>query len=278
MNLLLLYAGSISAAFLGWYAVGPTKSRNTRCILRASLIAVLCAPGLVIGHGFAVVPTSYALTVQPSVFTLSSIGIVWLVTLGLVFGLPALRRHENRWPPPARELFVDGYIGKYLLFGFVCAVLLGSTVYADDTLLVQTLRFALFFGGAALSFAFCFQASKLRRANPFLTPALFSVPVFFIAAAPALALWYGTGVAGALVARGLGRIAAWVASGVCALLAANFSERSYRAVDAPAHVRIEGGVAGNAALAALFVGLAVVAWWLLRSRGRNPNTATNSGV
>ena len=270
MSLLLLYAASIIAAFLGWYACGPIKSRNARCIVRASLIAFLCAPGLVIGHGFAVVPTLFALTVQPSVFTLSSIGLVWLAALGFVFGIPALRRQENRWPPPVGELFVDGYIGKYFLFGLVYAAILGSTLYVDE-ITIQTLRYALFFGGAALSFILCFQASKLKNANPFLTPALFSVPVFFIAAAPAVVLWYGGGVVGALVARGRGRIAAWISSVVFTLVAANFVERSYWAVDAPSHVRIEGGAVGNAALAASFIGLAIISWWLLRRYSQTPD-------
>jgi hypothetical protein len=267
MSLLLLYGVSVTVAFVGWYGCGPIKSRSARAIVRASLIAILCAPGLLIGHGFAVVPTLFALAVQPSVFTLISIGVVWLVVVGLVLGIPALRRHENRWPPSARELYIDGYIGKYLLFGLIYDTMLGASVYADDSLTIQSLRYALFFGGAALNFALCFHASRIKNANALITPALFSVPVFFIAAAPAVVLWYGSGAAGALVARGFGRIASWVSSAAFMLLAANFVERSFRALDAPSHVEIEGGVTGNAALAALFVGLSIVSWWLLRRYG-----------
>jgi len=53
---------------------------------------------------------------------------------------------------------------------------------------------------------------------------------------------------------------------VLLLLAANSLVRSYRAIDAPAHVTIEGGVAGNAAMAALFVALAIASWWALNRR------------
>jgi hypothetical protein len=266
-SLLLLYAVSVLTAFFGWYACGPIANRSARCVTRASVIAFLCAPGLVVGHGFAVVPTVYALAVQPSVFTAVPIGIVWLVTLGLVFGVPVLRRHENGWPPSPRELFVDGYIGKYVLFGLVCAATLGAALYAGETPAIKALQYALLVGGAALSFDLCFQASRLKNANSVVTPALFSVPVFFVGAAPALVLWYGAGVTGALVARGRGRIATWTSTAVFALLAANFIERSYRAFGAPPHVRIQGGVAGNVAFAALCVVFAAVSWWLLRRYG-----------
>ena len=94
MNLLLLYAASVIGAFIGWYACGPIKTRSVRCVARAGLIAFLCAPGVVVGHGIGVVPTLFALIVQPP-FALISIGITWLIALVPVFGVPALREHKN---------------------------------------------------------------------------------------------------------------------------------------------------------------------------------------
>ena len=72
--LLLLYAASVVGAFIGWYACGPIKATSVRCVARAGLIAFLCAPGVLVGHGIGVVPTLFALTVQPP-FALISIGI-----------------------------------------------------------------------------------------------------------------------------------------------------------------------------------------------------------
>ena len=80
-------------------------------------------------------------------------------------------------------------------------------------------------------------------------------------------LWFGGGAVGSLAARHRHRLAAQISAAVFLLLAANSMVRSYRAVDAPSHVTIEGGVAGNAAIAALFVVLAIVSWWALNRRG-----------
>ena len=111
--LLLLYAASVVGAFIGWYACGPIKATSIRCVARAGLIAFLCAPGVLVGHGIGVAPTLFALTIQPP-FTLVSIAITWLIALGLIFGIPALRTHQNRWPPSVQEFFFDGYIFKFL--------------------------------------------------------------------------------------------------------------------------------------------------------------------
>ena len=74
-------------------------------------------------------------------------------------------------------------------------------------------------------------------------------------------------VVGSLAARHRHRLAAKISAAVFLLLAANSMLRSYRAIDAPSHVTIEGGVAGNAAIAALSVVLAIVCWWVLNRRG-----------
>lgn len=268
MNLLLLYAASVVGAFIGWYACGPIKATGVRCVARASLIAFLCAPGVLIGHGIGVAPTLFALTVQPP-FTLITIGITWLITLGLVFGIPALRTHQNRWPPSALELFIDGYIFKFLLFGLIHAMLIVTVLYADDThyYVMQGIGYALFFAGAAVNFMLCFHAVTSKNANPYLVPVLFAAPVFFGTAPTVALLWLGGGAVGSLAACRRHRLAAWISATVLLLLAANSLQRSYRAIDAPAHVSIGGGVAGNAAMAALFIVLAIVTWWVLNRKG-----------
>lgn len=269
MSFVLTYAGSVIAAFFGWFACGPVGNTAARGVARASLVAVLCAPGILIGHGFGVAPTVFALAVQPSVFTFGSIGIVWLIALGLVFGVRPLRLQRNGWPPSVRELLVDGYVGKFLLFGLVTTLVLVATLQAADSMPIRALEYTLLLGGAAVNFGLCFLAARLRNPQPFLVPILFSAPVLFGAVFVVGLLWYAGGAAGALAARGRGSVAGIVSSVACGLLALNFLERSVRAVDAPSHVTIEGGVAGNAGFALFFVVLAAVSWWWLR-RYRGP--------
>ncbi len=268
MSLLSLYAASVIVAFIGWYACGPIKSRGIRCVARASLIAFLCAPGVLIGHGLAVTPTLFALTVQPP-FTLITIAITWLIMLALIFGIPALREQQNRWPPSVQEFFIDGYIGKFLLFGLVHGMILVAVLYADDTYyyVKQGAQYALFFAGAAINFVLCFRAVTSKNANAFLVPVLFAAPIFFGAAPTVALLWYASGAAGGLAARRRHRLAALISVAALSLLAAIALLRAYRAIDAPAHVTIEGGVAGNAAMAVLFVVLAIAAWWALHRFG-----------
>jgi len=268
MNLLLLYAASVVGAFIGWYACGPIKATAVRCVARASLIAFLCAPGVLVGHGIGVAPTLFALTVQPPPFTLISIALAWVIALGLILGVPALRTHQNRWPPSVQEFFIDGYLFKFLLFGLIHAMLIVAVLYADDTYYytMQGIGYALFFAGAAINFVLCFRAVTSRNANPYLVPVLFAAPVFFGTAPTVGLLWLGGGAVGSLAARRRHRLAAHISAAVFLLLAANSLLRSYRAIDAPSHVTIGGGVAGNAAMAALFVVLAIVSWWALNRR------------
>lgn len=273
MILLSLYALSVIGALIGWYACGPVKSKSVRCVARASLIALLCAPGVLVGHGIGVAPSLFALIAQPPV-ALVSIGITWLIALGLVCGIPALREHQNRWPPSLQELFIDGYVGKFLLFGLLYAMVLVDVLYADDTYyyVMQVIKYTLFFAGAAINFVLCFHAVTAKNANPFLVPVLFAAPIFFGAAATVSLLWYGGGAVGGLAAGRRHRLAAQISTAVLLLLAANSLLRSYRALDAPPHVTIGGGVAGNAAMAALFIVLAIVAWWALRRLGAAAGT------
>ncbi len=274
MNLLVLYSASVIVAFIGWYACGPIRNMIIRCVARASLIAFLCAPGVLVGHGIAVTPTLFALVVQAPLFTLVSIAITWLITLGLVFGIPALRMHENRWPPSAQEFFIDGYAGKFLLFGLIHGMVLVAALYTDaiNYYVMPVIKYTLFFAGAAMNFALCFHAVRSKDAPPYLVPILFAAPVFFGTAPTVSLLWYGGGVVGSLVAHRRHRLAAQISAAVLALFAAISLVRSYRAIDAPSHVRIEGGVAGNAVMAALFMVLAIVSWWALRRRGRIGDT------
>jgi hypothetical protein len=87
MNLQLIFAVSLVVTFLAWYICGVIPGRMPRGVLRATLIALLCSPGLLVGHGLAVVPSLFALSVQLSVFTLGPMLLVWIIALGVIFGV-----------------------------------------------------------------------------------------------------------------------------------------------------------------------------------------------
>lgn len=270
MNLELILAASLAAAFVAWYGCGPIAGPVPRGMLRATIIALLCSPGILIGHGFAVVPSLLALYLQPYPFTLAAMLAVWIIALGIILGVPALRRHRNAWPPSAADVFLTAHAAKFVFFGVVAAVLMRALVYSDHRRApwMIALQYGLFFAGAAANLALCDWATRVKQARLILTPAFFAAPIFLVSGAVVPLLWYGGGVLGGLIASGRRRIAAWVAVGVFGLLSAYSISRAYMAANAPRHVRIEGGVEGNLAMAAVFACLAILAWWMLRRRAR----------
>jgi len=266
----LTFAASLVATFLGWYVCSLIPGRTPRGILRATFIALLCSPGILIGHGFAVVPSLFALYVQPSIFTLGPMLVVWIIALGIIFGVPALRNHRSAWPPSAEDIFLRAYAPKFVLFGVVAAVLMTALTYSDQrrALWVVPLKYGLFFGGAVVNSTLCYWATRAKQARPFLTPLFFSAPALLATAYTVPFMWYGAGAIGGLIGSGRQRIAARVSLGVFALLFANAMFRIYLAATALPHVTIGGGVAGNAVMAAVFAGVGILAWWKLRRHAR----------
>ena len=277
MSLELIFAASMVAAFVVWYAFGLMPVRALRCILRATFIALLCSPGIIVGHGFAVVPSLFALYVQPTIFTLGPMLVVWIIALGIIFGIPVLRNHRSAWPPSAEDIFLRAYAPKFVFFGVVVAALMLALIYSDQrrALWVVALKYGLFFAGAVFNLTLCYWATREKQARPFLTPLFFSVPTLLATAPTVPFLWYGGGAIGGLIGSGRQRIAAWISLGVFALLFANAIFRIYLAATAPSHVTIGGGVAGNAAMAAVFAGIGIAAWWALRRRAQTESSTTN---
>ncbi|CAB1065288.1 hypothetical protein D1BOALGB6SA_10085 [Olavius sp. associated proteobacterium Delta 1] len=266
MSLELIFAASLVAAFFAWYVCSLIRGRTPRGIIRATFIALLCSPGFIVGHGFAVVPSLFALYVQPSIFTFGPMLVVWALALGIIFGVPALRNHRSAWPPSAEDIFLRAYAPKFVFFGVVAAVLMLALIYSDQrpALWVVALKYGLFFAGAVVNLTLCYWATRTKQARPFLTPLFFSAPTLFATAYTVPFMWYGGGAIGGLIGSGRQRIAAWVSLGVFTLLFANAMFRVYLAATALPHVVIGGGVAGNAAMAAVFAGVGIIAWWRLR--------------
>ncbi len=278
MSLEFILATSLVATFVAWYACGLIPGRALRGILRATFITLFCSPGIIIGHGFAVVPSLFALYAQPSIFTLGSMLMVWMIALGIIFGVPALRNHRSAWPPTAEDLFFRAYVPKFVFFGIVAAVLMLALVYSDQrhALWVIVAKYGLFFAGAVINLLLCYWATRMKQAGVFLTPLLFAAPTLLATAPIVSFMWYGGGAIGGLIASGRQHIAAWVSLGVCGLLFANSIFRIYLAATALPHVTIGGGVVGNAAIAAVFAGLGIVAWWTLSRSSRAKSSTTTS--
>lgn len=266
MNLKLIFAASLVTTFVAWTICGLIPDRTTRGILRATVIALLCSPGFVIGHGFAVVPSAFALWVQPSIYTLVPMLVVWLIALGVIFGVPALRSHHYKWPPSAKEIFLSAYAPKFFFFGVMTSALMLAFLYHDQqrALWVVVLKYTLFFAGALANLTLCYWVTRVKDVRPLLAPLFFSAPALFATAPTVPFMWYGAGAIGGLIGNGRQRIAAWISLGVFVPLSAYATFRIYLAATAQPHVKIGGGVTGNAVMAVVFGGIGILMWWMLK--------------
>ena len=91
MNLTLIYAASLMATFVAWFLCIRVPGRIPRGILRAMLI-------------------------------------VWIIALGVVFGVPVLRNDRSEWPPSAEDIFLRAHTVKFVFFGVVAAALMQAHV------------------------------------------------------------------------------------------------------------------------------------------------------
>jgi len=278
MSLKLIFAASLISTFVAWYVCCLIPGRTPRGILRATFIALLCSPGIIVGHGFAVVPSLFALYVQPSIFTLGPMLVVLIITLGIIFGVPALRNHSSAWPPTAEDIFLRAYAPKFVFFGIVSAVLMLALIYTNQqrAMWVISLKYGLFFAGALINLTLCYWATRVKQARPLLTPLFFAAPALLMTAPTVSFMWYGGGAIGGLIGSGRQRIAAWVSLCVFALLSINSTFRIYLAATAQSHVTIGGGVAGNAVMAVVFAAVGLLACWRLRRHVRTESRTTIS--
>jgi hypothetical protein len=265
MSLTLIFAASLLAAFALWYVYSVIPGRTLRGIARATTIALLCSPGILVGHGFAIVPSLFALRVQPSIFTLAAMLVVWVIALAVVFGVTALRNHRTPWPPSADEILLTAYPAKFVFFGFIAAMVLRALIFANQqhAVWVIVIKYGLFFGAAVVNMTLCQWAARKKQAKALVTPLAFAAPALLAASPTAPFVWYAGGAIGGLIGSGRRRIAAWVALSVFAYLLANALFRTYLAATAASHVTIQGGVAGNAAMAAVYAVAGIGAWWML---------------
>ncbi len=263
---MFLAAISLLGAFISWYVFGAIRRREIRGFLRATVIALLCSPGVLVGHGIGLAPGLYALSVQPSIFTLGPMFVIWVIALAVIFLRPTLR-NDRTWPPTLATVVLSAYPGKFVLFGVVAAGLMASVLYADQSERpwAMILQYTLFFVGAVVNLLLCYSATRVRQAQPYYTPLLFALPVTLAVAPVVCLVWYGGGLVGGLAGTGRRRIAGWIAVGVFAGLAVNALSRTYEAAVAQAHVTIQGGVAGNALMVALYALVAFIIWYSQRA-------------
>ncbi|MDX1431738.1 MAG: hypothetical protein R3286_04750 [Gammaproteobacteria bacterium] len=270
MSPVLIYAACLAGAFVLWFVCNLIAGRWLRGIARATAIAVLCSPGIVVGHGIGVLPGLLALALQPSVFSLAPMLAVWLIAVAVILGVPRLRDHRGSLPPSADEVLLAAYPVKFFLFGFIASLAMYALIFADDqrSLAVLMLQYVMVFGGAGVNWWLCQRAARVKQAHALLTPIAFAVPAF-IAASPVLPfVWYAGGAVGGLIGSGRRRTAAWIVPAVFAYLMVNSLLRSYYAATAAAHVVIQGGVIGNGLMAGLYACAGIVGWIALRREPR----------
>lgn len=266
MTLSLIFAAGLAVTFVGWYLAGLISQPVARGVVRATLIAVLCSPGVVIGHGLAVVPALFALAVQPTIYTLGLMAIVWVAALAAILGVPALRRQSSTWPPVSGELFVSGYPGKLLLLGVLAAVIMRALIFASyqQDAAIMLLKYALFFAGAAVNLVLSYRVARDLQAPPLLIALPFALPSLMVASSTVPLVWYAAGAIGGLAGSGRHTAANRIVVALFLFLVAGSLFRTYLAANAEAHVTIQGGIAGNAAAAILYAAMGIFSWWLLR--------------
>jgi hypothetical protein len=220
IRLEFIFAASLMATFVLWYVCDLIPARAPRGLARATIIALLCSPGILVGHGFAVVPSLFALYVQPSIFTLASILTVWVIALAIVFGVPRLRDRRGSWPPSAEEIILSAYPAKFVFFGFVAALMFQALLFANlpRSVWFTVLKYGLFFGAAVVNLLLCQWATRRKQARPLMVPLAFAVPALLSASPTAPLVWYAGGAIGGLVGSGRRRMAAWIALGGFTLL------------------------------------------------------------
>lgn len=275
MILTLIFAASLVATFMLWYVSVVVPAGMPRGILRATIIAFLCSPGILIGHGIGVAPTLFALYFQPSIFTFGSMLIVWAIALGVILGLPALRNDRTEWPPSFEEVLFRAHPVKFALFGVVAATCMHAFLFGNQwrESSIVVLKYGLFFAGAIVNLALCYRTARSKRAGPWVTPAFFAAPSLLVAAPTVAFMWYGGGAIGGLIGAGRLRSACWLSLGVFSLLSANSAYRVYAAAVAPDHVTIGGGIAGNAVMAVVLLILGVMPCATLRHQNRAKESA-----
>lgn len=127
-------------------------------------------------------------------------------------------------------------------------------------------KYGLFFGAAVVNMTLCQWATRSKQARPLVAPLAFAAPALLAASPTAPFVWYAGGAIGGLIGSGRRRIAAWVALSVFVYLLANGLFRTYLAATAASYVVIQGGVAGNTAMAAVYAVAGIGAWWMLSRR------------
>jgi hypothetical protein len=262
-------------AFVGWYALAPLRSPKLRLLLRTLLLSLLLTPGIVIGHGYAVVPAVMVIFARGGlIFGLVPILVVW----GLFFLLGSLVQKKRGdvstesltkalVTPPGWKSFLYGVMALLLLAGFAAHSAGGINVFT----------------GMAASFLVTYFGGRSYRRSVYLLPLIFTIPLlaagfsFFNLSIviPSALLWLAAGVAGGLArkdrrdlayALGASLAIAFTIMGVDRIRAA----LRYRNVP---HIRIGGGVpmavAWTVVFLALSVGLSLLAWKTYKKRRRN---------
>jgi len=250
MLLFGLFALSLGAAFLGWVGLGLIRSSFARALFRSTFIALAATPTIVGGHGVALVPAWFLLGEElghPLAWI--PIGVVWAVILALTLSIRPLRNSRTAWPLDLGQVLLAppypkaGFHGVLALLGFAA----GYETISDHWPL-QVMALVL---GGLVNFGICYHAARRFGRAGWVLPLMFAAPIAVSMILVYAIAWWLAGIGGQLVAAQKPHRALWLGAAIFGVLAALAAERTYAALRARdlAHVKIQGGVAGNAGIA-----------------------------
>lgn len=273
----LSFAGCLALALVAWHLCGRIEGAQPRALARAILVGLLCAPGVLVGHGIGVLPGIVALGLQPSPFSLGPVAVVAALTYVLIMKTPRLRDAAGSTGLSLAAVFAPAWAMKLFVLGVVATVLFQSGLLLrlslHDGFVVVHL---LFLGLMYLHFAICRAvASSESSARQWLLPLPLAVPMalmgwsalaagaFMVLLRPALL--YLAGMAGVAAARGRRGVVAVLVVLVHLLYAAYLLYLAQYASNLTGASHVAGGVWGNLMAAAGTVVLgAIVTWFATR--------------
>lgn len=265
------FAIGLALVLVGWIGLGLVRSEVARALVRSGWIALWGAPSVLAGHGVAFVPAYYLLIAEPlHPFGLIPIASVWVLLAVLTLAIGPLRRLRTERPFDLWRALVHPAYPKLFLYGVEMLLLFGALFepIADH----WQAQFAFLFAGGAPAYLFCRRAALSFGRKEMVLPLAFAAPIAVSGVFAYAILWYLAGLAGQLVATRRPERALWLGAGTFAVLSLVSVRRTlvateYRDVS---HVTIQGGVAGNAGIAAGCVLATLLCLFLLRMarRGR----------
>lgn len=268
MLLFTPFAIGLALVLVGWVVLGLVRSDVVRALARSGWIALWGAPSVIAGHGVAFVPAYFFLLEEPlHPFGWIPIGVVWVLAAILTLSIGPLRRLRTERPLDLGRVLVHPAYPKLFLYGVEMLLLFGALF--EPISAHWPAQFLFLFAGGVPCFLLCRRAARHGRTEMVL-PLAFAAPIGVSGVFAYAILWYLAGLAGQLVATRRPERALWLGAGTFAVLSFVAVRRTFTAIEYrdASWVTIQGGVAGNAGIAAACVLLTVLCLLFVRTARR----------